>query len=310
VTGPLPAHLRAPLRALGVDATAAEVVPALNLAGCESIVLKGPTFQRELYEVGSTRPYDDLDLLVSPRDMDVAGAVLERAGFTLALDHRDHSTLAEPHAQEWQRPTGARVDLHWKLPGVGARASDAWVVLEARSVPFRLGVTSARGLDRVGIALLVALHAAHHDASLPKPRNDLARAVERFDLEIWGKAALLAERLDAREAFVAGLRLDRSGAAVCDTLRLREAPSAHRSLMTSGPPPGAFGLLAITEARRGRLRATRDALLPPPEFMRFVYPLARRGRGGLVLAHCLRLLVRARSFPAALRAVRRARRAT
>jgi hypothetical protein len=57
-----------------------------------------------------------------------------------------------------------------------------------------------------------------------------------------------------------------------------------------------------------RLRVLRDAMLPAPTYMRATSALARRGRAGLVLAYLARALARARQLPAALRAVRRARR--
>jgi hypothetical protein len=304
---PSPAEVRAAARTLGVDAAAAEAVQALHRAGCASIVLKGPTFRRELHAPDSHRPYVDVDLLVSPRDVDAAGAALAGIGFTLVLDHRNHATIVEPHAQEWHRPPADKVDLHWRVPGVGTSASDAWAVLEARTVPFPIGNQTARGLHRVGIALLVALHAAHHGPTLGKALDDLARAVDQFDVDEWRDAALLAQQLEATEAFAAGLRLSAAGAALARDLRLPVTRSPRRTMMESSPPPGSFGLLRILEARRGRARMVRDTLLPAPEFMRAKYPLARRGRAGLAIAHCGRLLARAWALPAALRAVRASR---
>jgi hypothetical protein len=307
VARPSLAQLRAAARTLGVDATASETEQALRRAGCASIVLKGPMLQRELYDDGSHRPYVDVDLLVSPRDFDAAGAALAAIGFTLVIDHRDHLTIVEPHAQEWHRPPADKVDLHWRLPGVGIPASAAWGILEARTVPLPIGTTTARGLDSVGIALLVALHAANHGWTFRKPLDDLARALDRFGVDTWREAAHLARRLEATEAFVAGLRFSQAGTALADELPLPGSLSPERTLIASRPPPGALGLLRILDARRGRARMVRDTVLPAPDFMRRTYPLARRGRGGLVLAHCGRLLSRAWALPAAFRAVRASR---
>jgi hypothetical protein len=292
---------------LTVDAMASEVVRALDRAGCSSILLKGTTLQRELHSDGSLRRYVDADLLVSPRDVDAAGAVLAALGFKLVLDHRDHLTIVEPHAQEWGRPPANKVDLHWRVPGVGAPASDAWGLLEAHTVPLPIGNVTARGLDRVGIALLTALHAAHHGPGLRKPLDDLARALDQFDGGVWRQAALLARRLDATDAFVGGLRLSSAGEALARDLRLPAIGSSQRALMVSSAPPGSLGLLRVLVARGDRVRMVRDTLFPGPELMRQNYPLARRGRRGLVLAHCGRLLARAWSLPAALHAVRDAR---
>lgn len=302
------AQLRAAARTLGVDAVAAEAVEALNRAGCDSILLKGSSFQRELYADGSLRPYVDADLLVSPRDLAAAGAALAGIGFKLVIDHRDHPTVVEPHAQEWQRPPAGNVDLHWRVPGVRTRAFAAWDILETHTVPFPIGNTTARALNRLGIALLVALHAAHHGAEIGKPLEDLGRALERFDADVWRDAALLAQALDSTEAFAAGLRLSAQGAALAHELALPTTVSPRRALMVSGPPPGSLGLLRVLDARRGRARIVRDALLPSARFMRVNYPLARRPRGGLVVAYGQRLVERAWALPAALRAVRAARR--
>jgi hypothetical protein len=307
VDRPSLADLHAAARTLGVDVAAAQAVATLHRAGCANIVLKGATFGRELHAAGSLRRYVDVDLLVSPRDVDAAGAALASIGFKLMMDHRDHATIADPHAQEWQRPPADKVDLHWTVPGVGIAAADAWAVLETRTVPFSIGNETARGLDRAGIALLVALHVAHHGRALEKPLDDLARALDQFDVEVWREAALLAHRLEATEAFVAGLRLSAAGVALEHDLQLRVTFSPQRTLMMSSPPVGSVGLHRVLDARRGRARMVRHTLFPAPAFMRAEHSLARRGRGGLVLAYCFRLLARARAFPAALRAVRASR---
>ncbi|MFL5782414.1 MAG: nucleotidyltransferase family protein [Thermoleophilaceae bacterium] len=74
------------MRTLRVDALTAEVLRALEDAGCRSILLKGPSFRRELYDAGSPRPYADSDLLVSPADLERAGAAVAALGFRLAAD--------------------------------------------------------------------------------------------------------------------------------------------------------------------------------------------------------------------------------
>jgi hypothetical protein len=307
VARPSLADIRAAARTLGADVTAAEAVESLHDAGCETIVLKGATFRRELHADGTLRRYSDVDLLVRSQDVGAAGAALAGLGFALVVDHRDHPTVTEPHAQEWQRPRAPKVDLHWRVPGVDAPAPDAWAVLRARTVAIPLGDTNVRGLDRAGIAFTVALHAAHHGRGSRKPLEDLARALAQFDRETWREAASLAERLDAIDAFAAGLRLSDTGAALADELRLPAVRSAQRALMAASPP-GAVGLLRMLETRDQRTRQLRETLFPPRELMRLEYPLARRGPRGLAAAHGVRLLVRAVALPAAIRAVRSARR--
>jgi hypothetical protein len=304
-----PDSLRLAKRKLAVDATTARVVRQFGGAGVRSIVIKGPTLQRELHADGTLRPYTDTDLLVAPWDLEAAGRALESLGFVLIIDHREHRGIAEPHAQEWgPSPAVKLVDLHWRVAGVNESPERAWEIFVRGTTPFSIGGALAECLDRPGMALLVGLHAAHHGPAMRRPMADLARALERFDRETWVAATDLAAQLDATEAFAAGLRIDPDGAVLARKLGLAAASGPQRRLIASSPPPGALGLLSAVEASgaTARLQAIRDALLPRATFMRAGYPLARRGRTGLALAYCARLLVRVRLLPRAARAVQRA----
>lgn len=303
-----PPHLLAAVRTLAVDAMTAEAVQALDAAGCPTILLKGPAIRDELYSQGGGRAYVDADLLVAPAGLDRAASVLVELGFELVIDHHDHVTVAEPHAQEWRRPGGGSIDLHWRIAGAGAPPSRAWELLDARTVPLELGKATARRLDRAGIAVVVALHAAHHGRTATKPLVDLAAAVEQIDRATWSEAAELARALGATEAFAAGLRLDTAGAALAGTLGLTAELSAQRRLMASSQPGASIGLLRLLEAREQRMRVLRETLFPKAALMRASHPLARRGAAGLSLAYAGRLLARARQLPAAVRAVRSSRR--
>jgi hypothetical protein len=297
---------------LGVDSTTAEVLTLFRDAGCRSILIKGPAIERELYDPGSSRLYRDTDLLVAPAHLERAGAALSAAGFALALDHGDHSGIAEPHAQEWSREgrLGRSVDLHWRFPGIGAPAQLAWEVLAGRTKPIVVAGASGETLDRAGLALLVALHATHHGTMRAVPLADLERAIDRLDAGTWAEARALAETLDALEAFTAGLQLTPAGTLLARELGLPDVTSPHVRLMAARQAPGSVGVLGVLEAptARARLRVMRVALLPAPTYMRATSALARRGRVGLTFAYLVRALERTRQLPAALRAVRRARR--
>src|SRR4051812_33265837 len=140
-------------RTLTVDAGTGELVAALQSAGCRSLVMKGPAFQRELYGDGTRRDYWDTDLLVAEPDLHRAAAVLDSMGFDLIMDHREHEGIEEPHAQEWhRRGVGASVDLHWRIPGAAADAGRTWAAMTARTEPIVVGGTDAETLDRPGTA--------------------------------------------------------------------------------------------------------------------------------------------------------------
>ena len=300
------------MRTLAVDATTVEVLRAFQHASCRSILLKGLTLQRELHRDGSRRRYLDTDLLVAPSDLPRIAEALAGLGFRLVLDHSDHPGVVEPHAQEWVRFGRKSVDLHWRIPGVGIPADRAWDVLAARTAPIEIGNTVGKSLTPPGVALLVALHAAHHGTTVEQPLGDLERALGQIDRAIWAEAARLASELDALEAFAAGLCLAPAGERLAGDLRLPAVSSPRRRLMTTDQRPGSFGVLRILEAptTRERMRAIRAALLPAPAVMRVGFPLARRGRIGLVLAYPARLLARTWQLPAAIRAVRWSRKPT
>src|SRR5436853_4818454 len=250
--------LAAAVGALRIDALSAEVLRALREAGCRAIVLKGPAFRHHLYGDGALRPYGDVDLLVAPADLGLAGATLTQLGYGMDFDHRDHPIILESHAQEWAPAGGPRLlDLHWRVPGVAAPPERAWGVLSARVEPILIGGESAEALRADGIALLTALHAAHHGRAHAKSLRDLERALDRLDAETWASAGELAAELDAGEAFAEGLRLVPAGERLASALGLATPPSPERRLLSSSPPAGSVGLLRILRRApaRDRLRA-------------------------------------------------------
>ena len=300
-------------RTLGIDALTVEVLRAFRAAGCRAILLKGLAFRRHLYADGSLRGYGDVDLLVAPDDLARAGAALASLGFELGLDHVEHPGMAEPHAHEWRRPGGPRViDLHWRIPGVDAPPDDAWRILSEHAEPIQVGAEVVESLRAEGIALVAVLHAAFHGRAHGRSLRDLERALEVLDRDTWTEAAQLATRLNAAEAFAAGLRLAPAGKLPSAALGLPEVCSPRRRLLAGDQPEGSIGLLRITEPApvRERLRALRYALLPARAHMRASSTLAARGRAGLVLAYLLRAGRRTVQLPAAIRAVRASRAST
>ena len=61
--------VRVAARILRLDRATGEVVTALRAHGIRSILLKGPSAARWLYDNESERPYVDCDLLVAPMEM-------------------------------------------------------------------------------------------------------------------------------------------------------------------------------------------------------------------------------------------------
>src|SRR3954454_817802 len=88
--------------ALGRDLATAEAVEALRGVGVRSIVLKGPSIARWLYDDGSPRPYGDSDLLVSPERLGPAASALESIEYSLVLDDR-LAPSGDAHHLMWER---------------------------------------------------------------------------------------------------------------------------------------------------------------------------------------------------------------
>jgi hypothetical protein len=295
---------------LRVDWATAEVLRAFEDRGVKTLLLKGPSVVRWLYQAHDPRSYIDCDLLVRPGDLNAAEHILEGRGFAPNIYEREMPTWWREHAVGWLRAgDGAIVDLHQTLPGVGVGPDRLWVTLYADVDEIGVAGFPATTLTIPGRALHLALHAAQHGVGWPHVIAELERAVSSTDQAVWRAAVELAEALDAVPALAAGLRTSAAGRSLASTLGLPSDRSVEVALRASSPPPVALGFdqLARAEGWRARLRIMRHKVAPPATFVRAWSPLARRGRLGLVLAYAWRPLWLLRSAPAGFRAWRAAR---
>jgi hypothetical protein len=284
-----------------------EVFAALDEAGIQSILLKGPTIVRALYGDGGFRPYSDTDVLVSPAGYQPAERVLEALGFAPKLADVDHPDL-EPDTQRlWLRGLD-QLDLHMQLEGIGAPPARTWDLLSVHTQSQRVAGTDVRALDPPALAVQIVLHALHHGREAYKSTTDLRRAITRFDHGVWRDAAQLAEELEAHDAFATGMRMLPEGERLADELGVTAASSVESLLRVDAVPMSqGFESLASTPGVLAKLRLIWEELVPSPAFMRWWSPLARRGRVGLALAYLWRPIWFVGHAPAGLRAWRRAR---
>ncbi len=268
-----------------VDRLTAEVTTALASRGLDAILLKGPSLATWLYGEEELRPYSDCDLLVSPAALPAVQEVLRELEFNDHLDPLGHPRL-ESHS--WMRG-GDSVDLHTTLIGIRADQEKVWRTLNAMTERQSVGGTTVKVLDETARALHVVLHAAQHGREEDRPLEDLARAIEKLSTAEWAEVALLAQRLEATEAFATGLRLLPRGGTVASELGLPARPSTD-ALLRLEPVPLAQGFeqLATTVGVRARLTLILRELFPTAAFLRWWSPLARRGRIGLLAAYCWR----------------------
>src|SRR4051812_1543394 len=147
------------IRMLAAERLASEVVRALEAAGIDTVVLKGPVIARRLYAPTELRESVDLDVLVRADAVSAGRRVLEKLGFRgLAQEH--HRARAEFHGIELIRDEDrAVVDLHWTLGAAHAPPDVVWAALSERSAPLSLGGSEVRVPDDPTLAFHAALHA-------------------------------------------------------------------------------------------------------------------------------------------------------
>ena len=275
--------------------------------GVDGLLLKGAALARLLYDEPGQRRYSDVDVLVDPDDLPAARTALLELGYRNASAQVAVDDIAGVlHGESWLATAGFSypvvVDLHLHLAGANAPARAVWQVLKARLTRIEVAGRQVPCLDRVGSAVHLATHAAQHGERYSKGRRELARALDRWPLAVWREAALLAEEVEATEAFAAGLRLVEPGAELAKRLELPSTNRLDWELRQSGSPRGRFHLHALLEARTVRARAhiLRRALFPHPRWIGEQYPWARERPGRLPAAYLLHI---ARSPAWTLRAV-------
>jgi Uncharacterised nucleotidyltransferase/Transglutaminase-like superfamily len=299
---PEPSGLHAAMRTLRIDAATAEVVGALRDAGVPSILLKGPSVARWIYDT-ATRSYGDCDLLVRRSDSEDVEQILRRLGFERGGLYSIPGDWPR-HAAVYRRGDVV-VDLHQTLLGVTADAGRFWEALAAHREQMRIAGANVDVLDPAGRAFVLALHSAKDGGRDEKPLRDLERALEILPLELWRSAAEIAAEVGGGEAFAAGLRRCPSGRDVSSLLGLSSQVSREIALRDEDPAALSVGVewLLRTKGFRRKVGLVARKIVPPPAFLRDWSPLARRGRWGIALAYLGRPLWLLWRAPAAVWAV-------
>jgi hypothetical protein len=288
------------------EAVAGEVVEALRRTGMRSVLFKGATTVRWLYE-DDPRAYGDVDLLVDPACFDACERVLEEMGFERSPMERVFAKGRPRHASTWIRGS-VMVDLHRTLVGLGASAEKAWAVLSENTETWTVGRAEVDVLTPAARCLVLALHMAQHGPEFARTRDDLERGIAQVPPSTWVEAAGLARSLDAETSMGAGLLAVKRGQRLCETLGLRLEDAAPREGSTSFH--AAQGLLWLINTRgiRAKVHYVRVKLFPPVSVMRSRVSWARLGAPALALAYVVRLARILFSAPRALWALAQMRR--
>lgn len=293
---------------LRIDAATAEVMEALDRVGAPSVLLKGPALA-DWEPDGLARGYTDCDLWVAPATVATAERTIGELGFAPGVDEQGLPDWWTEHASAWRRELdGVEVDLHRTIQGIGVGPEQAWQVLVRQTEEVTVAGYPARRLSVAARAMYVALHAAHHGERADRSRQRLDAALAAVPEGVWRQAQALASRLDALDAFAAGLRLSDAGADLAARLSLPATQSVTVALRASTPPPLALGLDQLTTAGWSGPRILLRKVIPPPGFIRHWWPSAARSRAMLLVGYVYRPLWLLRHVPEGWRAWRDARR--
>ena len=177
------------------------VQEALDEAGIDWLVFKGPVLSEVVYQHPGTRNYGDLDILVRPQDTNAAVDALTIHGAD--LHDADLETLRAGGRGEMNMllPNGTHLDLHWDVVNsVEVRRSFSVSIdkLLLASRDIRLGRLTVRTYSEIDTVLHIALHSAISGGDRLRWLLDLHQSLVRCD-------APIAELLERARSF--GLEL-------------------------------------------------------------------------------------------------------
>lgn len=248
------------------------VLRHLDAHGIPAIPYKGPALAAAVYGDLGLRRFDDLDIVVRPRDVRPAKALLEDLGYrsayplstaaqaqVLRASSQHHLTLA--HAQS-QMP----VELHWRTHAdfpVGRVSDESWW----DSLPtVRLGDARVLSFTSEELLLLLCVHGAQHQWSSLHWLVDVAELIRRRPKMRWATVRAMATDLGCERRLALGVHLasDLLEAPVPDLVRSHAA--AQR------------GIRAVAVAICERLFAEHDLDVGTAARLRFYAKLNDRWR--------------------------------
>jgi hypothetical protein len=232
------------LTVLGIERKLVSVGHALDRAGIDFLVLKGPAVAHSIYPNASWRPFGDIDLLVRTRDWPAACDVFERLGHVrLVPEPRPGFDIRFGKGAEYRGPEGIEVDLHRTLV-VGPFG--LWLEPEElfrHTTTFTLGGRNLPRLDGTGLLLNACLHAVlGPQPSLLMPLRDVAQLLEASETRWpalrewavrWKLGPVLAEAFSAVERTL-GYVVPREAREVGGVVSPRRARTALRTSRGEG----------------------------------------------------------------------------
>lgn len=296
--GPLSVAARSAL----LDHLAATAIAQLGAGGVRAVLLKGPSIARWLYE-DCERGYVDIDLLISPRSADSAVQLLRALGYTPVFDEAApmERGVGWQNEQALRGPFNIEIDLHHRLIGVPS-AERCWDVLSRRTAALTLGGAVVETLTPEARTLHLALHAAQNGRRDEQALEDLRRGAMRLPERHWQAAADLAAELACTQAMAGGLRLILEGRDLAARLGLPNVSDVSVAIRVRGGSQDAlfFERLRSGAGWRVRVAVIGRELFPTAVFLRGTYPIAARGRFGLIAARLWRPITMITRLPPAV----------
>ena len=315
----LPTDFRAELGVLARDIAAQSLASAaqagrlqslLHDAGIENMVLKGAAVEVLAYGALGLKRAWDIDLLVSPDEVERACEVLELAGYQLVEPVR----LTRPQFLTWidlvkecelvHRDSGQRVELHWRLVDGPVLLPNMSVSSPSQLVAITNGIC-LRTLARDELFSYLCVHGAMHGWSRLKWLADLAalltherpEAIEPLYRRSLGlgagacsaQALLLCERL-LGTALPPSLKDELMGRAVVRWLfqfalatmtgggaevEVRARPLAKTQILLAQFALGDGWRHAAAQIRYRSVSVHDRTHLPLPKALHFLYPVLR-----------------------------------
>jgi len=182
----------------------------LSAAGVDFLLLKGPALARQAYPVPEWRVYDDLDLWVESRDLDLALRALEAVGYqpsqplnsrAAACAHRAGIEVALVHPAR-----GRLIEVSHGRRSLAPSPLAAREILES-AVSLDIAGTGVRTPAPYHALLLACVHGAHHRWDRLSWVADIAGLWQRLSSSEQVKACATARRWRMETRLGLGLHL-------------------------------------------------------------------------------------------------------
>jgi hypothetical protein len=203
-------------RQLTLAAELDQVLGWLAEAGIQALTYKGPALAQMCYGTLALRPFQDLDLLVNPRDLKPCLELLVAKGYNLQEPHhgpeRMEILLRRAHqgyevAMDPQKWLGA-IDVHWRLMPPHFPLEFTFEELWQRRMPAGLGPNVVT-LSREDTILIHCVHCVKHGWRRLEWIAGMLTflALERSDLVDWDVLLDRAQSYGLRRLLLLGVQL-------------------------------------------------------------------------------------------------------